>query len=128
MVNVTKGVSMLKIKTEALVRSIEELRTIERRVAGKRNEILENARKCQQSGYEVQGRRLENAAEGLVERRRNIYELILSLERIKSVYQDAENSFSEALDGNYTKATRDADYITIAFPEEVMEVIRHIKV
>ena len=119
---------MLKVKTEALVRSIDELKMIERKVAVKRNEILENARKCQQLGYEVQGKRLESSAEGLYERRKNIYELILSLERIESIYQDAEKTLLEDLEGNNLKATRDASHITIAFPEEVMEVVSHIKV
>lgn len=118
----------MKVSAKAFKQSIEALTSEERdikRLAGK-IETLQDGFYSNCVGKVTQ-QRLKEIQESLQTNRRQIYEMIYSLECIRDLYQKCEDDLFEEYQGVGVQRTRTATNITLNFTQAEMQLIDLIK-
>lgn len=127
-VNMDKGDVKLKVSTKAFERSMESLRKEERNInrLSIRLETLQDGFYSQCVSETIQ-QRIRLIQESLQTNRKQIYEIIYSLDRIWDLYQKYENDLFEECQDAGTQRIRTAISVTLNFTKEEMQLIDLIK-
>ena len=88
----------------------------------------EKIRWCERAGFEWQGKEWKGIKDVLIEERRSLYELMLALNAIIRSYKKKEETLLDDIKGDRRREVRESGWISISFPEEMMELIGRIKV
>ena len=119
---------MFKIAIDEIAERIEELKETDKRLVRERIAITEAEREFRNSGTDELYKVLKQVTEELLDRRKEVFELIVSLDRIRKVYEKQEEKVLEMLETSYCRSVRDGAWVAIEFPEQEMELIGYIKV
>lgn len=90
--------------------------------------IEEKVRQCERTGFERLGKELKKMADALVEERRLLYELMIALNVILRIYEKKEEALLDNINGIRKKEVREAGWISVSFPKEIMKIIKRIKI
>lgn len=114
----------MKVSEKAFEQSIEALRSEERDIKRLlvRIEALQGGA-CLNCVRAVTQQRLRLIQESLQANRKQIYEMIYSLEHIWDIYQKCEGDLFEECQGDRVQRTRNGINVTIIFSQEDMQLI-----
>lgn len=90
--------------------------------------ITKAMQQCEKLGFDSLSKQLKSSIGELVENRRKLFELILALDRIGEIYKRNEECLLDGLEVYRSRRIRSGEWINVTFSEEIMELIRNIRV